>query len=88
MSDQTHEAVRRRIMRRLPRTIAELQSFIDTVQWWNNNRLDAPPMDCESEMVLLISAKRALAYAKSDIAIPAEYLRALGNYIRDTEASA
>lgn len=46
---------------RVRRMIDDLEVQIATVGWWNQHRTDAPPMDCESERVMLPVARACLA---------------------------
>jgi hypothetical protein len=43
----------------LNRVIRRCRQLITDVEWWNANRTDAEPMDCEAERVLLRLAERA-----------------------------
>jgi hypothetical protein len=47
--------------KRCVRIIRECEQFIRDVEWWNANRTDAPPMDCEPERVLLPVARACRA---------------------------
>lgn len=51
----------RRIQRRGLKQIAELEQIIRDIEWWNRNRTDAAPFDCEWARVQLDFAKRAQA---------------------------
>ena len=44
--------------RRLQKIIDETSQLIRDVQWWNDNRLDAEPIDCEVDQMRLRLAKR------------------------------
>lgn len=46
---------------RLRKIIREREDMIATVEWWNKNRTDAPPMDCEPERVMLKKARECRA---------------------------
>ncbi len=46
---------------RCARIVRECRQVIIDVEWWNNNRHDAPPMDCEFERVLLPVARACLS---------------------------
>lgn len=46
---------------RCARIVRECEQMIRDVEWWNRNRLDAPPLDCEPERVLLPVARACLA---------------------------
>jgi len=46
---------------RCAKIVRECEQFIRDVEWWNANRTDAPPMDCEPERVLLPVARACLA---------------------------
>jgi hypothetical protein len=46
-------ALHRRIVVRFAKVKREMQQLINDVQWWNENRTDADPMDCEPEQVFL-----------------------------------
>jgi hypothetical protein len=43
------------------RIICECEQLIRDVEWWNRNRPNDPPMDCEPERVLLPVARQCLA---------------------------
>lgn len=43
----------RRIHRRLDKLIRNTREFIATVEWWNDNRTDCEPLDCEDQKILL-----------------------------------
>lgn len=45
---------------RLRKIIEDAHQFVIDVQWWNANRTDAPPMDCEDMMILGRKARIAL----------------------------
>lgn len=42
----------RRVVRRHNKIIRDAEQFIRDVEWWNNNRTECEPMDCEPERVL------------------------------------
>lgn len=44
--------------KRLTKIIRDTRSFIATIEWWNTNRTDAEPMDCEPERLLLAVAEK------------------------------
>ncbi len=46
---------------RCARIVRDCEQTIRDVQSWNDNRADAPPMDCEFERVLLPVARACLA---------------------------
>lgn len=46
---------------RCAKIVRDCEQLIRDVEWWNNNRLDAPPMDCEPERVLLPIARACLS---------------------------
>lgn len=46
--------------KRLLKIIAECEDYIRTVEWWNTNRTDAPPFDCEPERILLKHSQECL----------------------------
>lgn len=78
---ESHEQLRRRMLKYLPRMIRELEDFIATAQWWNSNRPDAAPLDCEPEQVLLPKIRKALKCVADDVQIPDDCCRALGGYM-------
>lgn len=47
--------------KRLQRILDETGKFITDVESWNENRTDAPPIDCEPERVLNQLARKAAA---------------------------
>lgn len=47
--------------KRCAKIVHECEQMILDAEWWNNNRLDAEPMDCEPERVLLPIARKCLA---------------------------
>lgn len=48
-------------LKRLEQIIADAEQLVRDVEWWNRNRTDAPPMDCEPERVMLPMARACLA---------------------------
>ena len=50
-----------RFRKRLLKIIQECQQIVNDIEWWNNNRLDADPIDCEIEKILVHLGKQALA---------------------------
>ena len=46
---------------RCKKIISECEQMIRDVEWWNRNRTDALPLDCEPERVLLPVARACLA---------------------------
>ena len=66
----TLESMRRRSLK----IIRETLQFICDVEWWNANRTDAPPLDCEGERVLLKVAREQLAAADRGDMLEAERL--------------
>lgn len=46
---------------RLAKVIGETEQLIRDIVWWNNNRLDAEPIDCEIERLAVATGKKALA---------------------------
>lgn len=52
--------MRKRIRKRLLKIIDECEQFIHDIVWWNNNRTDAEPMDCEPERIMAEKARRCL----------------------------
>ncbi len=63
--EMTGELLRRRIMRRLRCIVRELEENISTIEWWNANRTDTRPIDCEGDRVLLAVTRRLLMALKS-----------------------
>lgn len=61
------------IRARCIRIIREADDFIRTVESWNQNRKDTPPLDCEPERVVLPIAEACLAaleagnYAEAEV---------------------
>jgi len=49
------------IEKRLRKIIRQTEQLIRDIDWWNTHRIDAPPIDCESDRVRLSLATRALA---------------------------
>ncbi len=47
--------------KRVAKIVRDCQQFIRDVEWWNTNRTDARPVDCEVEKVILSNAIPALA---------------------------
>jgi hypothetical protein len=55
--------------KRCAKIVRECEQFIRDVEWWNANRTDAPPMDCETQRVLLPIARECLeAWDAGDMA--------------------
>lgn len=58
MEDRSEfEAARRRLLKGLPKIIADLEQLIRDQEWWNANRLDAPPVDVGRDKVYLAAAR-------------------------------
>jgi hypothetical protein len=57
----TREQLRKRIIRRLRKIIRESLENIAMIEWWNTNRLDQPPLDCEGDRVVVKLAREAMA---------------------------
>lgn len=45
------------MIRHARKIIGELEQFIRDTEWWNANRTDSDPMDCEGEKLLLHEAR-------------------------------
>jgi hypothetical protein len=60
LNHEEHEGTRR-IRRELLTVIRETGQMIRDIEWWNTNRTDVPPMDCEPERVMLQIARQCLA---------------------------
>lgn len=62
---EQHDPRGRRLLRKmrrdLRRMIGELRQLIRDYEWWNNNRLDAEPLDIEPDRVLLSHHLHSLA---------------------------
>ena len=54
------ERMRLRIISNCRKTIVECEELIDDILWWNNNRHDEEPMDCEEDRVMLHWLKKVL----------------------------
>lgn len=54
-------AMPQRFRDRMVRMKGKFEQFIRDVEWWNKNRTDAPPMDCEPERVAVSVCDQALA---------------------------
>lgn len=68
----TREQQKAELLRRSDYIIDEVAQMIRDVEWWNNNRLDAPPMDCEPERLLLcLLKKQRAAFAAEDLELQA-----------------
>lgn len=63
--------------KRLTKIIRDTRIFIATIEWWNTNRTDAEPMDCEPERLLLAVAEKL--DAETD---PAKYEVLSGEMVR------
>jgi hypothetical protein len=48
-------------LKRLNKIIRDTKQIITDIEWWNRNRTDAPPIDCEFERVLLAKALKCRA---------------------------
>lgn len=46
--------------RRLQKILDDAHQFVVDVEWWNANRTDAAPMDCEPERVIRELARKAI----------------------------
>lgn len=46
------------IQKRFAWVVANCEQFIRDIEWWNKNRTDAPPMDCEAERAMLAIARK------------------------------
>ncbi len=57
MSNELAERIRMRLLK----AIEETEQDIRDMEWWNTNRPEAPPMDCEPERIHVHLAKQALA---------------------------
>jgi len=56
-----------RFRKRLLRIIRDCQQIVNDIEWWNDNRLDAEPIDCEIEKVLVhMGTKAVTAYDAGD----------------------
>jgi hypothetical protein len=65
----------------LRKLIRECEQLIIDVEWWNENRTDCPPMDCESSRIMLSMAKPCLeAFDRGDMAECRRLSNALKNY--------
>ena len=59
--------LKNRIVRRLERLRSELSQTIVDKQWWNNNRLDAPPFDIGWDLMMRdLTTKELAAWAADD----------------------
>jgi hypothetical protein len=47
--------------KRLLKVIRQTSQVITDIESWNDNRPDAPPIDCEADRVMLAKARAALA---------------------------
>lgn len=46
---------------------ADFEQYVIDIEWWNNNRTDAPPMDCEPERIAIaVCAEALLAFDQGD----------------------
>jgi hypothetical protein len=59
-------AAKRRLLKGLPKIIADLQQQIRDIESWNDNRVDERPFDCESHRVALMHARDILRCVKAD----------------------
>jgi len=63
----TQERQRRRIIRLLRKIIRASRENIIAIEWWNANRTDQPPLDCETDRVAVKLARDAMAaFLKGD----------------------
>ena len=83
MIDHT-EAARQRLLRSIPALIAKTEETIRGIQWWNDNRTEHAPMDCEAEQLVLPALRRQLVCVQANVrtdpaddAIVDEYTRFL-----------
>lgn len=53
--EQHYERIRRNGLK----LIAELEQVIRDIQWWNRNRTDCPPFDCEWAIIAKSLAQQA-----------------------------
>ncbi len=49
-----------RFRNRLLKLVREAQQIVNDIEWWNNNRLDSSPFDCETEKIVVHLGKQAL----------------------------
>ena len=66
---------------RLKKIIDETSQLIIDIQWWNNNRLDVAPFDCEVEQVLLGIARKAASQWDAGDTVAAQFtMQELSDY--------
>lgn len=47
-------------LKRLKKIRRECRQIINDIEWWNRNRTDSEPIDCEPERIMLAKADAAI----------------------------
>lgn len=66
----TREKARLRVLKRLRRLLRETEQLRNDLDWWNENRTEHPPFDCEGEKVAIPMLKEMIALVEADENIP------------------
>lgn len=74
--------------KRVQKIIDECNQMIIDVHWWNNNRLEEQPLDCEQEKVILSLANNAASlWDAGNIESFQVEMRKITDYVEQCEAS-
>lgn len=71
-SMKSREHYRQKLLKVYRKALKEVEDVRNTLEWWNNNRLDAPPMDVGGEKVAIVLLKDMLSLLERNENIPEE----------------
>ena len=78
-------AAKARMIARLNRIITVHQEIRDDIEWWNQERTDAPPFDVGGDISVIALGKKMLALVEAEQTIPDELAK---RFYEQVEANA